>query len=235
MLSLQEVTKTYPIGKGASVTAVRDITLDVERGEFVVITGRSGAGKTTLLNLVAGLARPTSGRVLWDGVDLWDLPDREQSRLRNRKIGFIFQFPSLIPSLTALENVVLPTAFGLDRGGPKTYRRARELLRTVGLSDKLAAYPRQLSAGEQQRVVIARSLINQPELLLADEATSDLDVQTEQEIMALFRKIYTTTDLTVLMVTHAIQLAPHASRVIEMVGGGICTEKAVSSSVLKGS
>jgi len=225
MIELHDVSKTYSIAKGRSVPAVQGVTLQVDEGEFLVITGRSGSGKTTLLNLVAGLARPTSGRVLLGGVEIWKMPDAEQSRLRNEKIGFVFQFPSLMPSLTTLENVLLPTLFAAAKGDAKAQAGAREravqLLEEVGLSDKLDAYPRQLSAGQQQRVVIARSLINQPELLLADEPTSDLDEQTEQEIMATFQTIHSRTGVTILLVTHSTQLVSFGTRALRMQSGQI--------------
>lgn len=218
MIALRDVRKTYMLSRDRSVEAVRGVSLEIERGEFVIITGRSGSGKTTLLNLVAGMTRPTSGQVLLEGTDLWGLSDRQQSLLRNRKLGFVFQFPSLLPSLTALENVVLPTIFGVQNG-PDPHERATQLLGEVGLQDKLASYPRQLSAGQQQRVVIARALMNGPELLLADEPTSDLDEQTEQEIMALFREIHEKTGVTVLLVTHTSQLVPYGTRALRMASG----------------
>jgi ABC-type lipoprotein export system ATPase subunit len=221
MIELHDVGKTYTIAKGRSVPAVQGVNLQVEQGEFLVITGRSGSGKTTLLNLVAGLARPTSGRVLLDGVEIWKLPDAEQSRLRNEKIGFVFQFPSLMPSLTALENVLLPTVFAAAKAQAGARERAVQLMDEVGLSDKLDAYPRQLSAGQQQRVVIARSLINRPELLLADEPTSDLDEQTEQEIMATFQAIHARTGVTILLVTHSTQLVSFGTRALRMQSGQI--------------
>jgi ABC-type lipoprotein export system ATPase subunit len=226
MISLDVVTKTYPLGEGAEVTAIRDINLEVARGEFLVIAGRSGAGKTTLLQVIAGLTRPTSGRVLWHGTDLWALPDAQRTTLRRQRIGFVFQFPSLLPSLTAIENVILPTAFGPDWRDPGDRERAGELLQQVGMLDRCNAFPRQLSAGQQQRVVIARALINHPQVLLADEPTSDLDERTESEIMDMFCGIHATGKLTLLMVTHALQLVPRASRVIEMAGGALHTEKA---------
>jgi putative ABC transport system ATP-binding protein/lipoprotein-releasing system ATP-binding protein len=182
MITLNEVSKDYPIGKGNTVNAVRGVSLEVNNGEFVIIVGRSGSGKTTLLNLSAGLTRPTSGNVTIDGIDLWNLADKQQSYLRSQKFGFIFQFPSLLPTLTVQENVVLPTIFVSKQKGNQNGCQALELLEKVGLSDKLVAYPRQLSAGQQQRVVIARALINQPEVLLADEPTSNLDERTELEI-----------------------------------------------------
>jgi len=157
--------------------------------------------------------------VLLGDVNLWSLSDREQSLLRNRKVGFVFQFPSLLPSLTTWENVALPTAFGTNHRGQSVNARAAELLDMVGLSDKLSAYPRQLSAGQQQRVVIARALISQPEILLADEPTSNLDEQTEREIMDLFRDIHARTGITVVLVTHTSQLVSYGTRAIEMAGG----------------
>jgi len=220
MISMHNVSKTYTVGKVVT-HAVRDVNLDIERGEFLIITGRSGSGKTTLLNLIAGLTRPTAGQVLLDGVEVWQLPDREQSLLRNRKIGFVFQFPSLMPSLTALENVMLPTMFGAGDSRTGVQKRAARLLEEVGLADKLHALPRHLSGGEQQRVVIARSLINEPELLLADEPTSDLDEWTEHEIMSLFRDVHARTGVTILLVTHASELEQYGTRGLKMAGGQI--------------
>jgi ABC-type lipoprotein export system ATPase subunit len=219
MISVQNVTKIYTT-KSLTVPAVHDVSLEVAPGEFVVITGRSGSGKTTLLSLVAGLTRPTSGQVLLDGVPVWSLPDKEQSLLRNEKIGFVFQFPSLLPSLTALENVMLPAMFGAKQHGG-VRERATHLLEQVGLSDRLRSYPRQLSGGQQQRVVIARALMNEPELLLADEPTSDLDELTEREIMSLFRDIHQQTGVTVLLVTHSAELGQYGTRSIQMAGGEI--------------
>jgi ABC-type lipoprotein export system ATPase subunit len=229
MIALNEVTKTYTLKKKTVVSAVRGVSLNVEPGEFVVITGRSGSGKTTLLNLIAGLARPTSGQVMIDNVDLWSLSDPEQSLLRNRKMGFVFQFPSLLPSLTTLENVVLPTMFGRGNGKRDACARAARLLDEVGLSDKLPAYPRHLSAGQQQRVVVARSLINQPQLLLADEPTSNLDEQTEREIIALFQEIHARGGITILLVTHAGQLVPHGTRAVQMADGAIVNDRSIAT------
>ncbi len=219
MITLDNVTKIYTLSKEQTVTAVHEVNLEIAPDEFLIITGRSGSGKTTLLNLAAGLTPPTSGRVLFEGVDLWSLTDRRRSLLRNQKIGFVFQFPSLLPSLTALENVGLPTTFSTNGARANTYERAAHLLETVGLADKLRAYPRQLSAGQQQRVVIARALFNQPEILLADEPTSDLDERTELEIMDLFQEIHGQTGVTIVMVTHTTQLVNYGTRAIRMRGG----------------
>ena len=221
MITLDEVTKTYPLGKGSSVTAVNGVNLGIEQGEFVLIVGRSGSGKTTLLNLAAGLTQPTSGKVLIDGTNLWDLTDQQQSFLRSQRIGFVFQFPSLLPTLTVLENVILPTVFGSKQEAAQTHDRATQLLQKVGLSDKLAAYPRQLSAGQQQRVVIARALMNQPLVLLADEPTSNLDEKTELEIMDLFHDLHISMGITIVMVTHMRQLVSYGTRAVEMANGQV--------------
>ena len=220
MINLSRVSKTYYSRKGkTTVPAVREVDLQISRGEFVVITGRSGSGKTTLLNLVSGLAQPTAGQVQVDGVDIWSLKDDQRSALRNRKMGFVFQFPSLLQSLTVLENVVLPTMFFQGAAKPADYDRAEHLLQLVGLTDKISSYPRQLSAGQQQRVVVARALINQPELLLADEPTSNLDEQTEKEIMELFQNIHSSNGITILLVTHVGQLITHGTRRINLADG----------------
>ena len=218
MIKLLNVSKEYATDGQLVVAPVQNVSLVLAHGDFIIIIGRSGSGKTTLLNLSAGLIRPTSGEVFIDDVNVWSIPDKQLSQLRNRKIGFIFQYPSLLASLTALENVALPASFGLRRKRRYAYERAEELLELMGLSERMGAYPRQLSAGEQKRVVIARALINQPEMVLADEPTSDLDEQTEQEIMALLRKIHG-TGVTVLMVTHSLELMPYATRVMKMENG----------------
>jgi putative ABC transport system ATP-binding protein len=219
MISLRSVTKTYTGAKRSpAVTALDQVSLEVTKGEFLVITGRSGSGKTTLLNIAAGLVRPSSGEVLFDGHDLWKLSDADQSRLRTKSVGFVFQFPSLLPSLTVIENVALPASFA---GSPTAAEpeRVEELLDLVGLADKLHSHPRQLSAGQQQRVVIARALVNRPEMLFADEPSSDLDEQTEGEIMTLFKEIHGTTGVTIVMVTHTTQLVSYGTRAIEMAQG----------------
>jgi putative ABC transport system ATP-binding protein/lipoprotein-releasing system ATP-binding protein len=219
LIKLENVSKVYILSRENRVEAVRGISLEIARGEFLVITGRSGSGKTTLLNLAAGLTRPTSGQVLFDNTDLWSLPDRQQSLLRNRKIGFVFQFPSLLPALNTLENVALPTVFSADHSKESAYQRAADLLQTLGLGDKQSAYPRQLSAGQQQRVVIARALFHQPEVLLADEPTSDLDEQTELEIMDLFQNIHSQTGVTIVLVTHSTQLVRYGTCSLRMAAG----------------
>jgi putative ABC transport system ATP-binding protein len=220
-VSLRGVGKAYG-GRGAPATfaALHDVDLDIEINDFLVITGRSGCGKTTLLNVAAGLATPTSGSVTVDGVDIWGITDAERSSLRNRTMGFVFQFPSLIPGLSLEQNVMLPLEFSHEER-PDARRRARDLLDMVGLGERTTALPRQLSAGQQQRVVIARALINRPTLLLADEPSSDLDEQTEAEIMEIFRRIHAEQELTIMMVTHTLKLVAFGTRHLEMADGTV--------------
>jgi ABC-type lipoprotein export system ATPase subunit len=220
VISLLDIAKTYELPGGRPVEALHGVNLKIERGEFLVITGRSGSGKTTLLNVMAGLTKPSAGDVVVDGVDLWSLADRERSLMRNRMMGLVFQFPSLLPTLTVLGNVTLPLAFGRDTV-PDGRERGVGLLEMVGLGDRLGSYPRQLSAGQQQRVVVARALVNRPELLLADEPSSDLDEDTEAEIMTLFGRIHGETGVTIVMVTHARELVAYGTRHGQMAAGGL--------------
>jgi len=227
MIVFTDIEKIYPMRKTSAVTAVTGINLEIERGEFVIIVGRSGSGKTTILNLAGGLTRPSAGKVLLDGVDLGNLGDQEVSHVRNKKIGFVFQFPSLLPTLTVLENVALPAMFLKAHQNGAAQKRAEELVASVGLTDKRDVYPRQLSAGQQQRVVIARALMNQPEIILADEPTSNLDEKTELEIMALFNDLHQRLGITIVLVTHTTQLVSAGMRKIEMASGRILNHSAV--------
>lgn len=220
MLSFENVTKEYHLDEESVITPVKEVTLKINTGDFILIVGRSGSGKTTLLNLAAGLIKPTSGEILIGDVNIWELSDFKQSDFRNQKIGFVFQFPSLIPSLNVIENVVMPTMFKRKDGKFDAHKQAKKILETVGLGERLNSYPRQLSAGEQKRVVIARALISQPVLLLADEPTSDLDEKTEQEIMALFRGIQS-DGVTIMMVTHSLELIPYATKAFQMGNGNL--------------
>jgi putative ABC transport system ATP-binding protein len=219
-VALRGIGKSYSGDGAASFAALRDVDLDIEVDDYLVITGRSGCGKTTLLNIAAGLATPTSGKVIVDGVDLWGMSDAERSSLRNRTMGFVFQFPSLLPGLSLEQNVMLPLEFSRDEHAD-AHERARELLDMVGLADRVAALPRELSAGQQQRVVIARALVNRPTLLLADEPSSDLDQDTEAEIMEIFRRIHAEQGLTIMMVTHARNLIAYGTRHLEMADGTV--------------
>ena len=220
MISLLNVTKEYLLDGQTTITPVKDVTLEITKGEFILIIGRSGSGKTTLLNLAAGLVRPTAGTVSIEGINLHDMSDRNISALRGRKVGFVFQFPSLLSSLTVVENVIVPTMFSPNNRPGSVYTHAEELLRIVGLSERITVYPRQLSAGEQKRVVLARALINNPQVLLADEPTSDLDEQTEHEIMHILQEVHS-KGVTVIMVTHSLELTHYATRVLKMEHGQI--------------
>ncbi len=220
VLVLNAVTKVFPGHRGtAGATAVAGADLVVRTGDFVAVTGRSGSGKTSLLNVAAGLTRPTSGGVLLAGVDLWSLSDAARTRLRRERVGFVFQFPSLIPSLSALENVLLPATLAGAGHASASADRARDLLETVGMAAKTGERPGRLSAGEQQRVVIARALVLQPSILIADEPTSSLDEETEGEVMALFERLNAADGVTVLMVTHDAGLARRCPRHARMVAG----------------
>jgi len=228
MVALRGVSKVYEAPRCPPVAALRDLDLEVAAGEFVVVTGRSAAGKTTLLNVIAGLGRPTAGAVRLDGTDLWRLSDRRRSYLRNETMGFVFQFPSLLPSLTVRQNVLLPLSLG-PAGVPSAGERAEELLELVGLGGAAGTFPRRLSAGQQQRVVIARALINRPRLLLADEPTSNLDEQTEAEIMELLGRVHQETGPTIVLVTHAADLVGRGTRHLTMSDGRVLAATASAS------
>ncbi|MCL4436394.1 MAG: ABC transporter ATP-binding protein [Thaumarchaeota archaeon] len=218
MLRLDSVSRIYRSGDVMQVKAVDNVSLDIELGEFIVITGRSGSGKTTLLSMMGGLARPTSGRVLFNGLDIWTLDDRELSRLRNERIGFLFQFFSLIPTLNVKDNLRLPAIFQHARFD--TDKRSEEVLEMVELTHKIHAYPSQLSGGEQRRIALARSLINRPDILLADEPTGDLDEETEIEVMNVLHRL-NREGLTIVMVTHNTDLIHYSTRHLKMSSGQV--------------
>ena len=214
MVRLEDVSKGYGSGANA-IRALDQVSLGVGSGEFIVLTGPSGSGKTTLLNLIGGLTRPDHGQILVAGQDLLAMPDAELSHFRGRSIGFVFQFQSMLPTLTALDNVRLPRRFA---GGPDDEPGARELLAAVGLADRAGAYVHELSAGQQRRVGIARALVNKPALLLCDEPTGDLDPDTEAVIMAMIAKA-NREGATVLMTTHNQALSSYASRSLRLEDG----------------
>jgi putative ABC transport system ATP-binding protein len=219
MYDLRGVTRSY--GKdGTKVDAVRDATLRIERGEFVAIVGPSGSGKTTLLQLLGALDRPTSGEVRFEGRDLASLRESELTKLRLRTIGFVFQQFNLIPTLTAAQNVELALApagrKAVDRG-----ERIQKLLEAVGLADRGHHLPSQLSGGEQQRVAIARALANEPDVLLADEPTGNLDSTTGGEIIGLLRELNVSSEQTIVLITHDADVAAETSRTVRMQDGSI--------------
>jgi ABC-type lipoprotein export system ATPase subunit len=214
MIELTALSKTYTIS-GKSIKAVQQTDLRINQGEFVSIVGHSGSGKSTFLSLIGGIARPDSGTVNIDGTNIWTYNDKQLSRLRNEKFGFVYQFASLIPTLNAMDNVLLPTVFG----GKKTRADAVRLLNLVRLGEKTDRYPSELSGGEQQRVAIARAFIHDPEIILADEPTGDLDEETEAEIMAFFEKINKEKKVTMIMVTHSSEIALRAGTRYRMKQG----------------
>src|SRR5215472_822835 len=187
MLRARGLRKSY--GDGTGGDAVHGVDFDLDAGEFVAIVGRSGSGKSTLLALLGALTPPSAGEVRLDGADLWRLPEGRRADFRCRHIGFVFQFASLLPNLTALDNVALPALLGRTMPAEKAYARAAVLLAEVGLSTRAHAYPETMSGGEQRRVAIARALLNAPRLLLADEPTSDLDPDTEAGIIELLLRL----------------------------------------------
>jgi len=211
MIALRNVSKTVVSGT-EPLTILHPLSLDVARGEFVAIVGPSGSGKSTLLGLIAGLDSPSSGDVLIDGVNITRLGEDELAKLRGEKIGFVFQFFHLIPSLTAFENVAVPLEIA---GSRDAKARANQLLEEVGLTGRAHHYPSQLSGGEQQRVALARALANNPPILLADEPTGNLDSANGRHIMELVRDIHKTRGTTIVLVTHDAELAAIAdSRLI---------------------
>jgi putative ABC transport system ATP-binding protein len=216
ILRAESLTRTYPSGE-REITVLRDITFELEAGRMLAITGPSGSGKSTLLGLLAGLDRPTSGRVLLDGHDLSRLGEDERARIRADGVGFVFQSFHLIPTLTARENVQVP----LELRGEDPGSRADELLRRVGLADRAHHYPAQLSGGEQQRVAVARAFVNRPKLLFADEPTGNLDAANGQNVVALLAELNQELGTTVVLVTHEPELAERAHRVLRLRDGAV--------------
>ena len=215
-IDLKDVTKTYLVDS-EKINAVNDVSIEIEKGEFLSIIGHSGSGKTTLLSIIGGIVKPSSGTVLYEGTDISSFDSNELSEYRCERIGFIFQFASLFQNLTAKENVLLPVVFRTRRNKiDKDEGKAVELLSRVGLGDKINAYPSQLSGGQQRRVAIARAFINNPELILADEPTGDLDEETEAEMMQYFTSMNKDRGITFVMVTHNTDLARQAKRQLRM-------------------
>jgi putative ABC transport system ATP-binding protein len=203
MIQLRQVSKTVRSGD-QPLTILHPLTLDIPDGQFMAIVGPSGSGKSTLLGLIAGLDAPSAGSVLIDGVDITRLDEDALARLRGEKIGFVFQFFHLIPSLTAYENIAVPMEIA---GAPDVRRRADALLKEVGLTERAHHYPSQLSGGEQQRVALARALANAPSIVLADEPTGNLDTTTGRHILELLRGIHRARGTTIILVTHDAELA----------------------------
>ena len=217
VLVAENLGKTYPLPKG-ELRVFEGLGFELERGELVAIMGASGVGKTTFLNLLGGLDRPSEGRVLLDGEDLFAGTDRDVAGVRNRKIGFVFQVFHLLPEFTSLENVSLPL---MIRGVPKkeAFLKARDILAEVSLEDKAHSRPSQLSGGEQQRVAIARALVNEPRLLLADEPTGNLDWKTGEKVLRLVLDLHERRGLSSILVTHNEKIARYCHKVYMMEAG----------------
>ena len=217
VLRIESLTKTFPSG-GRTLTVIDDVSFSVGAGDTCAIVGPSGSGKTTLLGLCAGLDQPTSGTVELCGVDLSPLDEDERAEVRNQHVGFVFQTFRLLPTLTALENVMVPAEL---RGDTDPRARAAELLDQVGLGDRLDHYPSQLSGGERQRVAMARAFINRPRVLFADEPTGNLDAETAERIEDLLFDLNETADTTLVLVTHDEELAAQTERVLHLRGGQV--------------
>jgi putative ABC transport system ATP-binding protein len=230
MIELHGVCKRVPSG-AATLTILHPLDLTIPSGKVVAITGPSGSGKSTLLGLLAGLDSPSEGRVVVDGVDITALDEDALARLRGQRIGFVFQFFHLLPSLTALENVLVPMEIA---GAKDARRRADALLAEVGLADRRHHYPSQLSGGEQQRVAIARALANEPPLLLADEPTGNLDSQTGHHVIELLLEVNRTRQTTIVLVTHDPELAALADVTVALRDGRVArlTERAGDQAAL---
>jgi putative ABC transport system ATP-binding protein len=216
LISIKNLNKTYIMG-AEKVEALKDVTLQIKKNEYVALMGPSGSGKSTLMNLLGCLDSPTSGEYWLNGTEVSTMDDGELAEVRNRQIGFVFQTFNLLPRLSALENVALPLVYaGIDR--EERLEKARKTLEAVGLGDRVKHKPNELSGGQRQRVAVARALVNDPAIILADEPTGNLDTKTSEEIMALFEQIHKAGN-TVILVTHELDISLHAHRIVRMRDG----------------
>ncbi len=221
ILEADQITKTYAIGD-RQIAVLDAVSFAVEPGEFVVIMGSSGSGKSTLLSLLSGLDRPSRGRIRIDGADITDWSEDQLAPIRNRVFGFVFQSFHLVPSLNALENVAFPAEL---RGDKDARPRARNLLERVGLGDRVTNFPHQLSGGEKQRVAICRALVNKPKIIFADEPTGNLDSTNGAGIIELLVQLHREEQTTLMLVTHAPEMAEHAGRVITLADGKVVSDE----------
>ncbi len=219
VIELKEIKKIYQMD-GVETHALRGVSLKIKKNEFVAIMGPSGSGKSTLLHMIGALDKPTTGKILLDGVDISTLKDSHLARLRGKKIGFIFQFFNLHPTLTALENIELPMII-TEKNKKERRRKALELLKAVGLENRADHLPSQLSGGEHQRIAIARALANDPEIILADEPTGNLDTKTEAEIMKFLMELHKEKQMTIAVITHENEIANYAERIVHIIDGKI--------------
>jgi putative ABC transport system ATP-binding protein len=224
LISLQDLTKTYTVGEVA-VHALRGVSLDIDAGEFTSIVGPSGSGKSTCMHILGCLDRPTTGRYLLEGKDVSQLTRDELARVRNHKIGFVFQSFNLLPRTSALENVELPMLYTGTKVAPaERHKRARAALASVGLENRMDHFPNQLSGGQQQRVAIARALMTEPPILLADEPTGNLDSRTSVEVMEIFQRLRMERGITIILITHDHEIAEYGSRVVSFKDGHVVSD-----------
>jgi putative ABC transport system ATP-binding protein len=219
VIELNNVSKSYKMGD-VEVQALKNVNLKMNKKNFVAIMGPSGSGKSTLLHMIGCLDRPTEGKIILDGIDISGLNDSELARLRGKKLGFVFQFFNLYPTLTAIENVELPMMI-IEKGKDERRKRALKLLEIIGLKKRAGHLPSQLSGGERQRVAIARALANNPSLILADEPTGNLDSKAGKEIMEFLDRLQEKEEKTIVMVTHEPDIAKYAERIIYLKDGEI--------------
>jgi ABC-type lipoprotein export system ATPase subunit len=224
-LQLDNLTKHYKQGKSV-IRALDGVTLAIGDGEFVAVVGRSGSGKTTMLDMLGLLLRPTDGKLIIDGTDTSTLGDRELARLRGTKVGFVFQEYNLLPSLNVLENVMLPLRYVSH--GKDGRKHAEDLLERVGLSDRVRHRATELSGGQQQRVAIARSMVNRPSLILLDEPTGAVDTETAQQLVALLKSLNVHDRVTIVVVTHDLDVAQEAKRQIRLKDGKVVSDELVA-------
>jgi len=228
VISVKNLVKTYVVGE-IEVKALRGVNLEVQRGEFLSVTGQSGSGKSTFMHIVGCLDKPTSGQYFLDGQDVSRMSKDQLAAVRNKKIGFVFQGFNLLSRTTALDNVELPLLYGHSNlKASERHKRAMEVLKAVGLEKRADHHPNQLSGGQQQRVAIARSLINNPSILLADEPTGNLDTRTSIEVMDIFQKLNTERGITVLLITHEHDIAEYGTRIVQFRDGHVVADRPVS-------
>jgi putative ABC transport system ATP-binding protein len=227
VISIRNLVKTYQLGDNV-VRALAGVSLDVEAGEFLAVTGPSGSGKSTLMHILGCLDRPTEGTYRLDGRDVSTMSNDELATVRQEKLGFVFQGFNLLPRTSALDNVELPLLYGRQAvSAAERRKRALDALRAVGLEERAGHHPNQLSGGQQQRVAIARALINNPSIVLADEPTGNLDTRTSLEVMDLLQELNRTRRITVLLITHELDIAEHATRIIAFRDGLIRSDTPV--------
>lgn len=223
LISIKNLNKTYIMGE-EKVEALKDVSLHIERNEYVALMGPSGSGKSTLMNLLGCLDSPTRGQYWLNGVEVGAMDDSQLAEVRNRQIGFVFQTFNLLPRLSALENVALPLVYA-GKKREERLTRAEEVLKAVGLGDRMHHKPNELSGGQRQRVAVARALVNDPAIILADEPTGNLDTKTSYEIMALFEELHRAGN-TIIVVTHENDIAQHARRIVRLRDGLIESDEA---------